>query len=56
MKKDIDIEWTLAILKCHNIWCRGADTKMLDPKDIGIAIDFAIYLLEQLNEQSAKKK
>ena len=47
------------ILKLHNVWRRGANIKMLDPKDIGIALDNAIRFLEKLdkaNEQKAKKK
>ena len=55
----MDLKDTIMILKLHNVWRRGANIKMLDPKDIGIALDNAIRFLEKLdkaNEQKAKKK
>lgn len=33
-------------LRAHNKWRRGDDRPMLDPKEIGIAVDWAIKVCE----------
>ena len=33
-------------LKRHNEWRRGSDEQMLDPKEVGEAIDYAIGVCE----------
>lgn len=41
----------LEILKQYQAWRRGADTEMLEPKDIGKAIDIAIDALKRTQWQ-----
>lgn len=36
------------ILKLHNEWRRGAEVKQHSPKEIGLAIDKVIEIIERL--------
>ncbi len=40
----------LDTLKQHQAWRRGSDDTMLDPTEIGIAIDYAIAVCEAARE------
>lgn len=44
------IEEAIEILKKHNMWRRGADTPMIDPKVIGEAIDCVVDFCEKFKE------
>jgi len=33
------LQQAIAIIEAHQIWRRGADTPMVEPNDLGIAID-----------------
>lgn len=44
-------EKALEILVEYNLWRRGAETPMLDPKIVGQAIDVAIECLTEIVEQ-----
>ena len=41
------LKQALRILKRFNKWRRGADTKMLEPKKIGLALDVVINELDK---------
>jgi hypothetical protein len=53
------LEKAIKVLTAHNIWRRepsgtGGYGQIQDPKEIGVAIDFAIAELEQLSTLSLK--
>ena len=41
------IDRCIEVLALHNAWRRGAEIPMLDPKEIGEAIEFAISALNE---------
>jgi len=47
-------ETAIHILELYNKWRRGLETEMLDPKQLGLAIDLAIETLKQ-SKQSKKE-
>jgi hypothetical protein len=52
----MDLKETIKVLTKHNKWRRGAEIPMIEPKEIGEALDIAIRLLKQLNIDNGKKK
>ena len=49
------LEQTIQTLILHNTWRRGAETEMVNPKQIGIAIDHAIQVLMQVDNLLKQK-
>ena len=44
------LKTAIKILEDHNKWRRGAEIKMQEPKDIGIAIETVIDKIKQIKE------
>ena len=44
------IERCIEVLTLHNYWRRGAEIPMLEPKEIGEAIEFAIRYMKDANK------
>lgn len=40
----------IRILRAHNKWRRGADSKMIEPASLGEAIDHALIILVQFDK------
>ena len=47
-----DIEKAVTLLTIHNKWRRGAEIPMVDPKELGIAIDTVLEVLRQSKENN----
>lgn len=53
--KYMNIKEVIDVLKKHNIWRRGADTEMQDPRVLGEAINTAVHLLEGMIKENKSK-
>jgi hypothetical protein len=45
----------LSLLKRHNLWRRGAEIEMEEPKQLGLAIDKVIELLSKTKKSEKRK-
>ena len=50
--KAMKLKESIEILKHHQAWRRGAEIEMIDPVDIGLAIDMIILEIEKQQKSS----